>query len=147
MALRYGKAKRDLTIKSCNTVFKVKEREILFEYQPFVLCTERSIEDKKKKNGSDMVDRSNSEEGAQQLCDSCVGVCHKQSGIAMTKPTKSRNTRSVSLHHIHAKLFYYFKTVLFFIRYVSSILVLCHADLPPTRSMTSFGLGHTSVHC
>ncbi|KAI3738736.1 hypothetical protein L2E82_28856 [Cichorium intybus] len=54
-----------------------------------------SIEVKKKKNGGDMVDRSNSEEGGQQLCDSCVGVCHKQSGIAMTKPTKSLNTRII----------------------------------------------------
>lgn len=35
VALQYGKAKRDLTIESHDAVFKVKEGEMLFGYQPF----------------------------------------------------------------------------------------------------------------
>ncbi|KAI3764379.1 hypothetical protein L2E82_14386 [Cichorium intybus] len=65
----------------------------LYQFSDSRICIEGSIEVKKKKNGSDMVDRSNSEEGGEQLCDSCVGVCHKQNGIATTKPINSRNTR------------------------------------------------------
>lgn len=35
VALQYGKAKKDLTIESHDAVFKVKEGEMLFGYQPF----------------------------------------------------------------------------------------------------------------
>ncbi|KAM0066821.1 putative hydroperoxide dehydratase [Helianthus debilis subsp. tardiflorus] len=35
VALQYGKAKRDLTIESHDAIFKVKEGEMLFGYQPF----------------------------------------------------------------------------------------------------------------
>ncbi|KAI3773862.1 hypothetical protein L1987_48401 [Smallanthus sonchifolius] len=35
VALQYGKAKRDMTIESHDAVFKVKEGEMLFGYQPF----------------------------------------------------------------------------------------------------------------
>nr|GEZ81749.1 allene oxide synthase [Tanacetum cinerariifolium] len=35
VALQYGKAKQDMTIESHDAVFKVKEGEMLFGYQPF----------------------------------------------------------------------------------------------------------------
>ncbi|KAI3679719.1 hypothetical protein L2E82_51052 [Cichorium intybus] len=60
--------------------FVTNDPKVFDRPEEFVLCIEGSIEDKKKKNGSDMVDRSSGQEGGQQQSHSCCRCCHKQNG-------------------------------------------------------------------